>query len=96
MEDPALDPLELMRLHVEALFACDDAGRLVAVNDPGGARAPRFFLGRTVAGNLSWFRDDVDTATAVELTALAGDVDPSAAGVAAFVGVLSRTEPVRR
>ncbi len=83
MEGNALDLRELMRLPVEARCARDDAGRLVTVTEPGGARAPRFFLGRTAAGNLSWFRDDVDAATAAELAALAGDVD---AGDAAPAG----------
>jgi hypothetical protein len=39
-----------MRLHVEALFIHDAEGQLVRVNDPDGAPAPRFFLGRTVDG----------------------------------------------
>ncbi len=48
-----------MQLHVEALFAHDAAGDLVRVNEPGGARGPRFFLGSTAAGAVLRFRDDV-------------------------------------
>jgi RimJ/RimL family protein N-acetyltransferase len=49
-----------MQFHVEALFTLDATGRLLAVNEPGGGRAPRFFLGRTADGNECWVRDDVD------------------------------------
>ena len=48
-----------MRLHVEALSVHDDGSRMMAVNEPGGRLAPRFFLGRTLAGNLWRFRTDV-------------------------------------
>lgn len=51
---------ELMRIHVEALFTRDAAGRLLRVNEPDGADAPRFFLGRTAEGSDCWFRGDVD------------------------------------
>ncbi len=89
-----------MRLHVQALFTRDAAERLLAVNEPGGGPAPRFFLGRTSEGGRCWFRDDVDAATAAELEALAravtGDVELSAAGVAPFVACLSRSEPVQK
>jgi len=49
-----------MRLHVEALFTVDKAGRLLAVNDPRGAPAPRFFLGRTTDHCACWCRHDLD------------------------------------
>jgi hypothetical protein len=39
---------ELTRLHVRALFAQDDDGRLLTLNETGGEPAPRFFLGRTI------------------------------------------------
>ena len=48
-----------MRLHVAALFTQDDDGCLVRVNVPGGAPAPRFFLGRTAEGVTLRFRHDV-------------------------------------
>ena len=44
MCENAIDVLELMRRHVEALYTCDDAGRLLAVNEPGGAAALPHFL----------------------------------------------------
>lgn len=40
-----MDAKDLMRLHVEALFTRDAAGRLLVVNEPTGAAAPRFFWG---------------------------------------------------
>jgi len=45
-------PLLLMKWHVEALFTHDAGGRLQTVNEAGGGRAPRFFLGRTSEGCL--------------------------------------------
>ena len=91
---------DLMRLHVDALFTCDDAGRLVAVNEPGGAAAPRFFLGQTADGNAWWFRYDVDETVAKELDALCESL-PTAHQAepfpdTAFLVCLTRDEPVRR
>ncbi|MGH7446597.1 MAG: GNAT family N-acetyltransferase, partial [Longimicrobiales bacterium] len=91
-----------MRLHVKALFTSDEAGRLVAVNEPGGAPAPRFFLGRTADGNAWWYRHDVDAALASELDVLCEsqptglDVDADLGIAAPFVACLARAEPVRR
>lgn len=49
-----------MRAHIAALFAHDDQGRMTYVNEPGGGRAPRFFLGRTGDG-VEWrVREDLD------------------------------------
>jgi GNAT acetyltransferase len=62
---------ELMELQAEALFTRDAAGRMVAVNTPGGGPAPRFFLGRTRQGNVWRVRHDVPEATARRLDALA-------------------------
>jgi len=64
---------QLMRLHVEALFTHDVDGRLVRVNEPDGAHAPRFFLGRTVDGSVRRFRHDVDDDLREELEAASGD-----------------------
>ncbi len=41
-----------MEWHVDALFSHDTASRMVAVNEPDGAAAPRLFLGRTPVGNV--------------------------------------------
>jgi GNAT acetyltransferase-like protein len=51
---------ELMSIHVQTLFTHDSHSRLLSVNEPGGgAPAPRFFLGRTHAGNIWRFRADL-------------------------------------
>lgn len=82
-----------MRLHVEALFTCDTAGHLVAVNDAGRAAAPRFFLGRTGEGSAWWFRHDLDAALTSDLDALCTR-DPHAADP--FIDRLARAAPVRK
>jgi hypothetical protein len=58
-----------MRMHVEALFVLDAAGRLVRGNEPGGGPAPRFFIGRTMEGNRCWFRHDLDSGLVAALEA---------------------------
>ncbi|MGQ0641595.1 MAG: GNAT family N-acetyltransferase [Gemmatimonadaceae bacterium] len=96
-----IDARDLMRLHIETLYTCDGACRLVAVNYAGSAPAPRFFLGRTAAGNAWGFRHDVDAALVDELTALceshpAGlDVEGRVSIADPFIACLSRAEPVR-
>ena len=62
--------LDWMALQVEGLFTYDDAGRMRFVDERDGGRAPRFFLGRTSAGNLWRFRDDLTPAAVAALTAL--------------------------
>jgi GNAT superfamily N-acetyltransferase len=51
--------LELMETQVQALFTHDGNGRLRHINEPAGAPAPRFFMGRTRDGNLWRFRHDL-------------------------------------
>lgn len=94
----SLTPLELMRLHVEALFTHDAAGRMLRVNVPDGAGAPRFFLGRTTEGSLLRFRHDVDEETKRALESAANDdvlgtfdspLDPSR-----YEAILSHTVPI--
>ena len=87
-----------MRLHVEALYTRDAAGRLLTVNDAGAAPAPRFFFGRTPNGNMWWFRHDVDGAMAEDLAGLcefqqAGLDVVSAEG---FADLLSRAAPIQK
>ncbi|HEU0026590.1 MAG TPA: hypothetical protein VFQ25_05690, partial [Ktedonobacterales bacterium] len=67
----AMSDLRLLELQVEALFTHDAEGRIVAINEPGGGPAPRFFLGRGRMGNLWRVRHDVPEATARRLEALA-------------------------
>lgn len=65
------DELELMRMHVEALFTHDARGRLVRVNEFNGKPASRFFIGRTSMGNVVRVRHDLDDAIARELESIA-------------------------
>ena len=58
---------ELMRIHVEALFTHDSAGRLLRVNELDGGPAPRFFFGVTRDGAIRRFRHDVDDELRMEL-----------------------------
>lgn len=91
-----------MRLHVEALFTCDEAGRLIAVNERRGAPAPRVFVGRTVEGARAWCRNDLDPALVEELTALADSLAPGLPSeaeldvIVPFAAVLERSTPVER
>jgi RimJ/RimL family protein N-acetyltransferase len=87
-----------MRLHVEALYTCDAAGRLLTVNDSSGAPAPRFFFGCTPNGNSLWFRHDIDTALADDIRQLC-ESQPTGIDVVdaePFIARLSRDEPVRK
>jgi len=71
-----LSHLERMRLHVDVLFTSDPTGRLLRAREPNGARAPRFYLGRSPHGNLWRFRDDLSRAALRELSRLAGKERP--------------------
>lgn len=96
------DPLNLMRLHVEALFTHDADGRLVRVNEPGGGPAPRFFLGRTPEGTLLRFRQDVSDDVRAELEAasrvepLRADGEGAASAASRYAEILARSAPVQR
>jgi hypothetical protein len=93
---------ELMRLHVEALFTHDAEGRLVRVNEPDGAPAPRFFLGRTAEGGVRRFRHDVgddlrrELEAASEDDALPGNVLDSPTSASPYEDILARSAPVQR
>jgi len=73
-----LTDLELMNIHVRALFTHDAESRLLFVNEPGSAviAAPRLFLGRTRAGNVWRFRADLPKKLNEELDALCADEPP--------------------
>jgi hypothetical protein len=71
-----LSHLERLRLHVDTLFSSDPTGRLLRAREPDGARAPRFYLGRSPHGNLWRFRDDLSRASLRELSRLAGRERP--------------------
>ena len=65
-----LTDLELMEIQVKTLFTHDEHGQLRYVNEPNGARAPRFFWGRTKEGSIWHFRSDLPKELASELKAL--------------------------
>ena len=73
------DELELMQMHVHALYTHDERGRIVEVNVVEGGEAPRFFIGRTSKGNVIRVRHDVDDALASELARLASTEEYSSA-----------------
>src|SRR5690242_1513401 len=73
-----LTDLELISIHVRALFTHDTESRLLVVNEPDSAvaPAPRFFLGRTRAGNVWRFRADLPENLTQELDLLCADEPP--------------------
>jgi RimJ/RimL family protein N-acetyltransferase len=94
--------LELMKLHIDALYTHDARGRLVSVNEPGDKPAPRVFLGRTSAGHLLRMRADVPDALVDELAALV-EAEPHHAPLAqrphcgdAIEALLSSRAPIER
>lgn len=70
-----LTDFELMNIHIRALFTHDARSRLLFVNEPDAAqaRASRLFLGRTRAGNVWRFRNDLPQNLCDELDALCVD-----------------------
>lgn len=65
-----LNKLELMEMHVKALFTHDNNNFIRNVNDLDGATAPRFFFGRTSEGNVLRFRYDLPQGIIRKLTNL--------------------------
>lgn len=66
--------LDLIQMQVNALFVHDSNGKLLRINEPDpGNPAPRFFLARTVAGNLWRTRCDLPADLVAELERLAAD-----------------------
>jgi RimJ/RimL family protein N-acetyltransferase len=64
--------LDLMQIHVSALYRHDDRNRLLAVNEPGPPRPddappPRLYLGRTRDGLVCRFRHDLAESLVTEL-----------------------------
>jgi hypothetical protein len=60
-------------MHIEALYIHDARSRIKSTNEWKGKVAPRFFLGRTTAGNLWRFRTDLPDDLALELEDLCND-----------------------
>jgi RimJ/RimL family protein N-acetyltransferase len=101
-QSPEQSELELMKRHVSALFTHDDLGRLRRVNEPEGAEAPRFFLGRTVAGNLGRCRYDLPERLVEELNGLSlkepssTDLRQEPVGFEKYLSLLGEHSPVQR
>ena len=74
----AFTELELMDIHVRALFTHASDSRLLFVNEPGGSAspAPRLFLGRTREGNIWRFRAGLPQKLVEQLNALCADEPP--------------------
>jgi RimJ/RimL family protein N-acetyltransferase len=94
--------LELMRLHIEALYVHDERGRMVRSNEHNDVPAPRFFLGRTEQGIVWRVRHDVRETTADALTAAcamerAGD-EPLVApyGATPYEAILAGDAPLQQ
>jgi hypothetical protein len=92
--------LELMRLHVEALFVHDESCRLVRVNVPEFIEPPRFFLGRMAAGVLVRFSAGFPDEIAARLSELSkteacnlADKDPVHA--LKYLEILATNSPVK-
>lgn len=91
-----------MQRHVDALFRTDSRGRLLRVNEPGGAAAPRLFLGRTDAAPLCVVRHDVPDELAAAFGALSEkepsgfDAGPTPARLEPYLEVLATHQPVGR
>lgn len=94
--------LELMRLHVEALYAHDARSRIVSSNEWRPGPAPLFHLGRTIGGNVWRFRADVPDELASELEALcnseavASELSRAPRQQDTFVRVLESHAPVAK
>jgi len=101
---PVADPVELLRLHVEALFRRTPDGRLIESNETPPEPAPRVFVGRTTSGVVCHVHRDVPAPLAAEVAGLAASVpvlptlagDPAAyaaieAAVAAAASVAERS-----
>lgn len=102
MKTTGSDPVSLMRMHVEALFTRDQHGRLLRVNEEGGAAAPRFFLGRTAEKNLWWYGSDLSRSLETELDRTCStlpvglDEGARASDEDLLTVVLSRQQPVKK
>lgn len=97
-----LSDLDIMGRHARALFTHDDRGRLRRVNEPDGAEAPRFFLGRTAAGHLWRYRFDLPQSLAGQLEAvcvgepIADELGHEPAYSAEYLRLLETHAPVQK
>ena len=100
-----LTDLELMSIHVRALFTHNAESRRLFVNEPGSAVAPAplLFLGRTRVGNVWRFRADLPENLIQELDSLCTDEPPvntefnePPRHVERYVRLLEKHAPVER
>ena len=97
-----MNDLEVMGLRLAALYTSDREGRLLRVNEPGGAAAPRFHLGRSSEGQILGFRADltvdlVQTLTRTSLSEFTGDPLPrEPSNVHLYLEALAASSPVQR
>ncbi len=97
--------IELMTRHVQALYTHDSAGRIVCVNEPHGALAPRFFIGWTKDGAVLRYRYDIDNRLIRELAAAAKQAArgqtvadhqaEAAAELSRYAALLSRSSAIK-
>lgn len=73
MTSPFPSPLSLMQKRIAAHYLHDGRGRIQSINQWDGGTAPRFYLGRTAAGNLWRFRADLPDELVAELQALCAE-----------------------
>lgn len=95
----AVSDYELMQFHIQALYRHDDTSRMTAINEWRGGTAPRFFLGRTQAGNVWRFRHDVPRDICEALARVCQTEPPATtqqpAHVAAYQCILAKQAPIQ-
>jgi len=101
-----MSPQALMAIQIETLFRTTAAGRLRWLNEPGPdgacAAAPRFFLGRTTAGNLWRFHADLPATLVKEIERycraepVVSDLTVPIRHAAAIRALLARSGPLQR
>ncbi|MCA9855344.1 MAG: GNAT family N-acetyltransferase [Dehalococcoidia bacterium] len=69
-------PLEILDLHVQALFKLDEFGRTVASNTLSFESAPRFYIGRAEGEVVALVRQDVPAPMAADMLELASSEPP--------------------
>lgn len=94
--------LDLMRLHVQALYVHDARSRIVSTNEWRPGPAPLFFLGRTTGGHVRRYRADLPDELSSALDALcdaeavSSELSREPAQRADFVRLLESHAPIAR
>jgi hypothetical protein len=97
--EPVSD-LGLIDIQAQTLYAIDDSGRLIHVNDPERSTAPRFAMWRTTQGNVWRYRHDLprDVVRALEAVAsterVSSDFREQPPSLALYRGLLDGHAPV--